>query len=226
MKPAIVIDLNETLLDMSALDATFGRIFEAATAHDVRRRWFEQVVEMFLTTAVIHQYRSFDEIIVEALHVVAGQLGTSASSEDATTLARALGEIPPYADVRPGLERLKHAGFSVAVLTNSTLKAARKPIDHAQLGDLLASVLSVDDIERYKPEPEAYAYAARQIAVGLDDLVLVAAHPWDLAGALAAGCRAAFVERPGKVLPRHIRPQLRARDLDQLAMLLVQEYAQ
>jgi 2-haloacid dehalogenase len=29
---------------------------------------------------------------------------------------------------------------------------------------------------------------------------LVAAHSWDIAGALAAGCQAAFVARPGMVL--------------------------
>jgi 2-haloacid dehalogenase len=29
---------------------------------------------------------------------------------------------------------------------------------------------------------------------------LVAAHSWDIAGALAAGCQAAFIGRPGMVL--------------------------
>jgi 2-haloacid dehalogenase len=36
--------------------------------------------------------------------------------------------------------------------------------------------------------------------VAAGDVRLVAAHSWDVSGALAAGCRAAFVARPGMVL--------------------------
>ena len=37
----------------------------------------------------------------------------------------------------------------------------------------------------------------------------MAAHAWDVTGALAAGCRAAFVGRPGKVLnPNGARPDI------------------
>jgi 2-haloacid dehalogenase len=32
------------------------------------------------------------------------------------------------------------------------------------------------------------------------DLRIIAAHGWDILGAMAAGCRAAFVARPGKAL--------------------------
>jgi 2-haloacid dehalogenase len=38
------------------------------------------------------------------------------------------------------------------------------------------------------------------IGVAPLDLVLVAAHDWDVAGALRAGWKAAFLARPGKVL--------------------------
>jgi 2-haloacid dehalogenase len=43
---------------------------------------------------------------------------------------------------------------------------------------------------------------------------MVAAHAWDIVGALQAGCAAAFVARPGKVLyPLAPSPDLVARDL-------------
>jgi 2-haloacid dehalogenase len=31
-------------------------------------------------------------------------------------------------------------------------------------------------------------------------MLMVAAHAWDITGALSAGCKAAFVQRPGKAL--------------------------
>jgi 2-haloacid dehalogenase len=41
MSRIIVFDVNETLLDLKALDAYFERVFRAA---GVREEWFKQVV--------------------------------------------------------------------------------------------------------------------------------------------------------------------------------------
>jgi 2-haloacid dehalogenase len=51
----------------------------------------------------------------------------------------------------------------------------------------------------------------------------VAAHAWDVAGALAAGCAAAFVRRPGKVLsPLGDRPDIVGDDLGEVADRIVE----
>lgn len=42
--------------------------------------------------------------------------------------------------------------------------------------------------------------AAHRLGVAMDQVRLIAAHAWDVAGALRAGCAAAFVARPGMVL--------------------------
>jgi 2-haloacid dehalogenase len=54
--------------------------------------------------------------------------------------------------------------------------------------------------------------------VSVGDVMLVAAHAWDVSGALAAGTRAAFVERPGMVpSPIGVQPELVVADIDALA---------
>jgi 2-haloacid dehalogenase len=46
---------------------------------------------------------------------------------------------------------------------------------------------------------------------------LVAAHSWDVSGALAAGCKAAFVARPGMVLsPLGSRPDIIGADISEV----------
>ena len=52
MKPVIVFDVNETLLDLAALDDVFGEIF-GASGVELRKKWFKQVLELFLTATVI-----------------------------------------------------------------------------------------------------------------------------------------------------------------------------
>jgi 2-haloacid dehalogenase len=60
--------------------------------------------------------------------------------------------------------------------------------------------MSADSVKRLKPAPEPYQAVARAFDVDIADVRLVAAHSWDVSGALAAGCTAAFVARPGMVL--------------------------
>ena len=60
--------------------------------------------------------------------------------------------------------------------------------------------------------------AAASLGVAAGALRLVAAHSWDVAGALRAGCAAGFVSRPGKVLdPLAPRPDVVGPDLEAVA---------
>lgn len=226
MKPVIVFDMNETLLDMSALDVTFGRIFAHPQPSELRKKWFAQVLELFLTATVIGRYRRFDKLTQDALQMLALQQGREASPEDRATLKEALAKIPAFPDVRPGLERLKAAGFVVTTLTNSTEKSAEKLLEQAGIRRLFDHVLSADDVECYKPARQAYAYVAKELAIKPGEVLLVAAHAWDIAGALAAGCRAAFIQRPEKVMnPDGPQPEISARDIRDFAEQLVAQHS-
>jgi 2-haloacid dehalogenase len=61
--------------------------------------------------------------------------------------------------------------------------------------------------------------AAERLGVAIDQVRLIAAHAWDVAGAASAGCGAtAFVARPGKVLdPLVERPGIVGADLAEVA---------
>ena len=224
MKPAIVFDMNETLLDMAALDSTFARILARGDGAESRKKWFKQVLELFLTATITGEYRSFDKLTDDALQMLAAQQGREASAEDRAALKEAQAKIPAHPDVRPGLERLKQAGFTLATLTNSTKQSAEKLLEYAGIRDQFDHVLSADAVARYKPAREAYEYAATELGVKTRGIVLVAAHAWDVAGAMAAGCEAAFVARPDKVLsPGGKAPRFKADDVSALAERLIAE---
>jgi 2-haloacid dehalogenase len=67
---------------------------------------------------------------------------------------------------------------------------------------------------------------AERSGVPIREVRLIAAHGWDIAGALAAGCRAAFVARPGAALyPDGPQPDVIAPDLARLADALERDAA-
>jgi 2-haloacid dehalogenase len=79
-------------------------------------------------------------------------------------------------------------------------------MENSGLRDYFEQVLSADNVKRLKPAPEPYRMAAESLGVEVEGVRLVAAHAWDVAGALRAGCAAAFVARPGMVLDPLVEP--------------------
>ena len=108
--------------------------------------------------------------------------------------------LPPHPDVAHSLQRLKDAGFRMVTLTNSSNAAVEAQMRNAGLTDMFDERLSVEDIGLYKPHEHAYRWAARRMGVPASECMLIAAHGWDIAGALWAGWRGAFLARPGAQL--------------------------
>jgi 2-haloacid dehalogenase len=197
MPRVCVFDVNETLLDLCALDPIFLQVFGDAAA---RREWFTQLIHSALVATVTGAYAPFGQIGDAALTLVARRRGVVLADGDRHRLLGGMRRLPPHPDVRPALERLRAAGLRLATLTNSTADVAEAQLAHAGLSELFDLRLSVDAVRRLKPAPEAYQMAAEQLGVALGGVRLIAAHSWDIAGALRAGCAAAFVARPGMFL--------------------------
>lgn len=211
MKRALVFDVNETLLDVGALDPLFVQMFGDA---NIRREWFGQMLQSAFVSTITHTYRDFGTLAMAALTMVADRHGVSPSTGDRSALSQGMRQLPPHPEVREALERLRDAGFRLATLTNSTTEVAELQVTNAGLRDLFEMTLSADSVRRLKPAPEPYRMAAEYLGVPVDRMRLVAAHTWDIAGALNAGCMAAFVARPGQVLdPSDVQPDIVGADL-------------
>lgn len=75
--------------------------------------------------------------------------------------------------------------------------------------DYFDEQLSIEDIGKFKPHSDAYDWAARKMNVKPSECLLVAAHGWDIAGAIWAGWRGAFISRPGAQLyPLAPKPEI------------------
>lgn len=219
MTPVVIFDVNETLLDVAALDPLFDRMFGDPS---LRREWFGQMLQSAFVATITDSYRDFGVIGVSALEMVAARHGVTVSEQDRVALGAGMRELPPHPEVRGAMERLREAGFRLATLTNSTLATSKAQLANAGLDDLLERMLSADAVQRLKPAAEPYLMAADELDVPPASLCLVAAHAWDIAGALHAGLSAAFVARRGQVLdPASDQPGIVAPDLQGVAERLI-----
>ena len=203
MARVIAFDVNETLLDLGALDPLFERAFGRA---DLRAQWFGQMLQLAFAGGLTGRYVDFTSAQRAALAMLAETTGARLGRDDEEEILAAMRRLPPHADAAPALDRLRGAGLTLAALTNSPLDVARDQLAGAGLADRFHAILSADQVQALKPLPEPYRLVARTFDVPLAEVRLVAAHAWDVSGALAAGCAAAFVRRPGKV-PSPLGPQ-------------------
>jgi 2-haloacid dehalogenase len=139
-----------------------------------------------------------------------------------TRILQGMLKLPAHTDVREGLQIMRDAGLRLVTLTNSAPAAVQQQLANAALAALFERSFSVDTVRRFKPAPEAYRSVADALGVPVDQLRLVAAHAWDIVGALRAGCAAAFVARPGKVLyPLGPQPDIVGPNFRQVAQAIV-----
>ena len=216
----VLFDVNETLLDLRVLEPLFSRVFGSAEA---RKVWFRQMLLLAFQATILDQYRPFGEHGRGALRMLSHQLERPLSAGHEQAILDQMKHLPAFPDVAPGLARLRGAGVRLAALTNSTEEVGTAQLRHAGILDQFERVFSADRVRRLKPAPEPYRMAVREMEVAPEDAWLVAAHGWDVAGAAAAGCRTAFLTRPGMVLdPLGPAPTLVVADVEALARRFVE----
>jgi 2-haloacid dehalogenase len=219
MKPILLFDVNETLLDLRALDALFEEKLGSAA---LRPLWFGQMLQLSFVGGLIDRYINFTDAQLAALDMIAERANVVISRVDRDAIVGAMSDLPPHPEVPEALDRLQSHGFRMATLTNSVASVAEAQVRNAGIAHVFEKVLSADEVSQLKPAPTPYLMAAESFGVSIDQTCLIAAHAWDISGALAAGCAAAFVRRPGAVLsPVGQRPGIIGENISEIADLLL-----
>lgn len=220
-RPEILFfDVNETLLDLTKLKESVGKALNGKS--DLVPFWFTTMLQYSLVETVGNQYQDFGEIGAATLMMVAANNDIRLSREEAKEAISPITSLPPHPEVKEALAKLKEDGYRLVSLTNSSNAAVEKQFSNAGLLDLFEKRLSIEDIGKYKPHQDTYNWAARKLGVKPEDAMLIAAHGWDVAGALWAGWRAAFVSRPGQQqYPLAPTPEIVAPDLKLISDKLI-----
>jgi 2-haloacid dehalogenase len=193
-RPTVVaFDVNETLLDLGPVRAALVELGQPA---DLLPTVFSRTLLTGFAAATAGTWCRFREAFDAAL-----AQATDLGDADRSRVADAFLELAPHPDVEPALRRLVEAGVRVVTLTHGSPGVAEAGLERGGVSPLVERSLSSEVIRAWKPAREVYLWAAGVCDVEPARLALVAAHGWDVHGALRAGLTAAWFPRTERVYP-------------------------
>jgi 2-haloacid dehalogenase len=211
----VLFDLNGTLLDIASVAEPLGDDTQL-----VDEAFQETVLHTMADSLSGAPYRPLPDYLRAALERRLRAAGRDTGALDAA-MERAAA-MDPFPEAGEALRTLREAGAKTGTLTNSATEAAEKALDHAGLLDLMDAVIGTDVVGVFKPDPRVYGAAVERLGVEPHEICLVAAHAWDVSGAMRAGLRAAWVSRKERWLPpTALDPEIRAADLADAARQIV-----
>jgi 2-haloacid dehalogenase len=214
MLRAVLLDVNGTLIDPSAIGAAWAR-------PDLGERVLEHAISTAMVAALLHDVElTFREHLSAAIDVVAAaaDLDPHASAQ----VLESVESLPARPGAADALATLRDGNLRIVALTNSGAEAGRTTLEGCGLLQLVERVLGVDAISTFKPHPEVYAYALSELEEDPDRVALIATHPWDLAGAAHGGMRTAWVRHRPRAWPSVFpTPDVQAESLTGLAAAIL-----
>ena len=216
----LFFDSNESMLDLAGMKPQVTEAFDGR--EDLMAVWFATMLHHSLVDTLTANFHDFGAIGGACMQMVAKGQGIKLDPAKAEKAMAAMKTLPAHPDVPEGLQKMKDAGFRLYALTNSATAVMESQLAHAGIDQYFDGKLSIEGLSAYKPDPRTYQWAANTVGAAIDDCMLIAAHGWDVAGATLAGMRAAFLERPGKMLyPLGPDIELAGRDMIAIADQLV-----
>jgi 2-haloacid dehalogenase len=206
---ALTFDVFGTLFDWrSTIASAFRERGLAAEPEELADDWRARALA---ATQEVNQKRrpwgTFDRLHEVTLGELLDERGLELATAGRTALVRASHQLEPWSGVPAGLETLRR-GRVVAALSNGNLALLVDLVRHADLR--FDCLLSAELAQVYKPEAEVYLTGVRLLGLEPSEVMMVAAHPFDLNGARGAGLRTAFIDRPleyGPDSPRREDPE-------------------
>lgn len=206
-RPEVVaFDVNETLISLEPLR---GRFAEAGLPGGLLELWFARTLRDGMALSMSGDHRPFPEVAAAALRAVG-------KADDAAVehVLGGFGALPAHPDVEPALRALAGAGVPAVCLTNGSAATVGAFLAGAGLADLVAQVISIDEIGQWKPAAAVYRHGAAATGVPAGRLALVAAHAFDCHGAKRAGLVTGWVSRlEGRYSELFAPPDVRGDDL-------------
>lgn len=195
---AIVFDVFGTIVDwrsslihqFNALEKELGTELPSEVLADQWRQLYAPSMDRVRRGEI--PWTVLDDLHRESLVKLVHQHGIALDEATIDRVNYFWHQLEPWPDVQSGLQRLKEH-YIIGTLTNGNLSLMVDVARHAKLPwDM---VFCAELFQHYKPDAEVYLGACRLLRLPPEEVMLCAAHNYDLGAARALGMQTAFIPR-------------------------------
>jgi 2-haloacid dehalogenase len=217
---ALAFDMYGTLVDPIRIWKHLEH-YIPGDAQRIAEIWRQKQLEFTFRLTAMERYEDFEQVTRKALDYALAASGRSLDTQRKNSLMAQYNDLERFADVEPGLSRLKDAGCTMVVFSNGSPAMLTGIMKTANLHPYFEGFVSVDEVKVFKPSPIVYKHVANRLGRLINEVRLVSSNPFDVIGAEAAGMQAAWVNRSGGLFDTLApMPQMVVKSLVELADML------
>jgi 2-haloacid dehalogenase len=205
---AVLFDAYGTLFDVYSVGLLAEQLFPE---HGDRLAllWRDKQIEYTRLLTMSGRYRPFWELTRAGLRFAMQRLGLSADAAAEERLMNQYRHLSAFPENRDVLAELKRRGLPAGILSNGDPEMLAVAVKSAGLVELLAPVLSVHEVKRFKTDPAAYALGPQSLKLPAREILFVSSNGWDAIGATWFGYTTLWVNRAGLPLEQLDTPPSR-----------------
>jgi 2-haloacid dehalogenase len=197
----LAFDVYGTLINTHAvIDKLETMLSSSVNASEFSQTWRDKQLEYSFRRGLMRVYAPFSVCTKDALNYTASYYEVLLSDSEKATLLACYAQLPAFDDVAATLLSLSQKGFKLLAFSNGTEDAVVGLLQNAGIRDLFVGVVSVDDLQTFKPNPDVYHYFTQKAGSIASQTWLVSSNPFDVIGAVSAGLNAAWVQRSKSII--------------------------
>ena len=217
MSVTLAFDVYGTLINT---DGVVVKLWEVvgSEAEAFSQTWRQKQLEYSFRRGLMQHYQNFSICTRQALDYACAFHDIPLADQAKDQLLDSYQSLPAFDDAAGGLKRLQTAGARLYAFSNGQASVVEAVLEAAGIRQYFLDVISVDALETFKPNPAVYRHFLSQSGTRKENAWLISGNPFDVIGAIAAGMRAAWVQRSPEVVfdPWGIEPTLTVTNLLEL----------
>ncbi len=208
-KTTLAFDVYGTLIDTNGV-VDLLKTMVGDKAKSFSQTWREKQLEYSFRRAAMINYVSFAVCTSQALDYACDYYKEPLTKDQKNELLAIYKVLPAFDEVKSALIILKEEGYRLFAFSNGQSSAVSNLLENAGIKDLFLGIVSVDDIQTFKPSPGAYAHFLRTADVQGEEAWLISCNPFDVTGSISSGMKSAWVKRSNDAIfdPWEIKPTL------------------
>lgn len=226
MRIAIAFDIYGTLIDthgvITLLESMIGD-----RANEFSQYWRNKQLEYSFRRGLMNAYQNFSVCTRDSLLYTGRHFDIDLSDDAVQQLMASYSRLPAFPDAKPELQQMQSSEFICYAFSNGTRGAVAGLLEHAGLRDYMRDIISVDEIQTFKPNPACYQHFMTRSGSDIENSWLISSNPFDVLGALNAGMKAAWIQRSKANVfdPWDTEPTLTCDSLNGLSRAILGYYA-